>query len=639
MDSRLTSGDLLTKEQLDSHFVVYAGPGSGKTFFLVNNIKNIVSTNSAIINGRERKVLCITYTNAAVDEIQRRLGQYSSIVVVGTIHKFIIDNIILPFQNDLKKIMKKDFGIDIKRTSKITSQMEGLSILHGYGKELINEYLQEKLKCSDLNYSKKILSEVQIDNNAYLDKGVHTIRHSKKISEAHVLDIKKYIWEVIGKLTHDEILYFGYRMLQENSTITYALRVKYPFVFVDEFQDTNPIQTQIIKLLGKKSTTIGVVGDVAQSIYGFQGARPSQFSKFTMPGAKETKNYFIEGNRRSTNNIVNLCNYLRSADVLEQTSIKEYKDIEEEQKSESIPIHFICGNSQEAMEQIKSIVQNGGVVLTRTWSATFSYIQGIDDEQKRILNKIYNSYYLTSIDIRTDIVEHNRVTWVRAFRFIMMLNSAHKSGALIEILEAIELYAPIFNIRRNNTFTAKIILKVRNLLNKTFEELTDSSLVADIIDKFNLILLDEEYDELHEALFNTKKFTLQYLSDFDEQIADQIHKITWGTASKLFYEVFSKNAKYMTVHQAKGLEWDTVIVSVMPAKYDNTNLNNVFKSPSILDETSMDEFVRIYYVACSRCRKALYIHIPDDQNLKAVIRQKIDLYVQDKKCSLEYEFI
>jgi len=639
MAINLTSSDLLTEEQLSSHFAVYAGPGSGKTHFLVNNIKNIVSTHPVITGSNERKVLCITYTNAAVDEIQRRLDRYASSVVVSTIHSFIIDNIIIPFQGDLKKVMKKDFGIDVTRRGKISSQIEGLSILHGYEKEVINEYLQKVIPCSGIDYSKKILSEVEIDNNAYLHGGLHIFSHSKKINSAHVFHIKKYVWEVVGKLTHDEILYFGYRMLQENSTITYALRVKYPFVFVDEFQDTNPLQTKIITLLGEKSTTVGVVGDVAQSIYSFQGAQPSQFSNFTVAGKKETGIYHISGNRRSTANIVSLCNYLRSADVLEQTSIKPYKNDEDKQKSEQIPVRFICGNSPESMEQISALVESGGVVLTRTWAAAFEYIQGINEVQRNVLNKIYNNYFPTSIDIRADIVEHNRVTWVRAFRFIMLLNSAHKSGSLIDVLNAIGLYSPISHIKGNSNFSAKVILKIRKLLDKTFEELTSNSLVVDIIEKFNATLLGVEYKDLQEILFDTNDFTLQYISDFDEKIADQIKKITWDTASKLFSEVFSKDAKYMTVHQAKGLEWDTVIVAAMPTKRDGASLINMFNLPEILGENSVDEFVRIYYVACSRARKSLYIHIPDDQKLKSTIKQQIDLYVQDKNCFLKYEFI
>ncbi len=210
---------------------------------------------------------------------------------------------------------------------------------------------------------------------------------------------------------------------------------------------------------------------------------------------------------------------------------------------------------------------------------------------------------------------------------------------MLDVLNAIGLYSNISHIKRNSAFSTKAILKLRKLLDKTFEGLNSNSLVSNIIDKFNVTLLEEEYNELQKILFDTDGFTLQYISDFEEKIADQIKKITWDTASKLFSEVFSKNAKYMTVHQAKGLEWDTVVVAVMPTEHDQTDLINLFNSPGILGENSIDEFVRIYYVACSRARKSLYIHIPDNQNLKRTIKQQIDSYVQDKKYSLKYEFI
>lgn len=83
---------------------------------------------------------------------------------------------------------------------------------------------------------------------------------------------------------------------------------------MDEFQDTNPLQTMLIKLIGVKSTTIGIIGDIAQSIYSFQGAKPSQFADFAMNGERELAQYVINDNRRSTANIVNFCNYLRQSD-------------------------------------------------------------------------------------------------------------------------------------------------------------------------------------------------------------------------------------------------------------------------------------------------------------------------------------
>ena len=86
MAIKITSGDIFTPEQLEKHAKVYAGPGAGKTHFLVENIKNIVTTNPLITRSRARKVLCVTYTNAAVDEIKRRLDKFTDYIEVHTIH-------------------------------------------------------------------------------------------------------------------------------------------------------------------------------------------------------------------------------------------------------------------------------------------------------------------------------------------------------------------------------------------------------------------------------------------------------------------------------------------------------------------------------------------------------------------------
>ena len=101
------SGDLLTTEELGQHLAIYAGPGAGKTHFLVNNVKRIVESNPKICQSSARKILCITYTNAAVDEIAKRLDGYTDSVEVCTIHNFILKYIIAPFQEDLRRIIEK----------------------------------------------------------------------------------------------------------------------------------------------------------------------------------------------------------------------------------------------------------------------------------------------------------------------------------------------------------------------------------------------------------------------------------------------------------------------------------------------------------------------------------------------------
>lgn len=144
MAIEIKSGEFLSFEQLKHHIKIYAGPGAGKTHFIVENVKNIVQTDSIIKESKERKVLCITYTNAAVNEIKSRLEDYSESVDVYTIHGFIIEYIIKPYQTELKKHMLNDFGIKITNKGRITSQIEGLGILHGYDKVKIFEYINKE---------------------------------------------------------------------------------------------------------------------------------------------------------------------------------------------------------------------------------------------------------------------------------------------------------------------------------------------------------------------------------------------------------------------------------------------------------------------------------------------------------------
>lgn len=619
MSIGINSSDLLTPEQFDSHIKVYAGPGAGKTHFLVENVKNIVTTYPLVVQSKARKVLCITYTNAAVDEIKRRLDRFSASVEVHTIHGFIIEHIIKPFQEDLRQIMQEDFGITINGKGKITSQVEGVGILHGIDKTDIFEFIKSVVKdTEELSYSKKILGEVEVDLAAYLADETVKLRASRQIKDSHIIPIKQYTWSKARKLTHNEILYFGYRILQSNHTALYATRVKFPFIFVDEFQDTNPLQTLLIKLIGSKSTIIGTIGDVAQSIYSFQGAKPSQFLNLNIDGNRALNEYAISGNRRSTANVVNLCNFLRESDsTVIQNSEKCYNSDEEKQSAEKIKIHIISGEEASAKQLINSAIADGAVVLTRTWAAAFSYIQDINEEQERCLKAIYNAYYTSPIDIRSDIVEHNYVTWVRAFKFIFRLWNGYKTGALIEIIAALTLITD-FDTKK---LTPKILTQLKRLTNVVFRDLSAEALTVDIINGFSSQLNEEKYTEL-VSVIGENQFTVPIFDDEDrDEIKTNVSLLSWYTSHKLFTEVFSEDSRYMTVHQAKGREWEKVIVSLEPNSRrdrDNTTLTSMFSDPQLLNEENAEEFTRMYYVACSRAKVDLYIHLKKASDVTAL---------------------
>ena len=616
MVESITSGDILTEEKISNHFKVFAGPGAGKTHFLVENIKNIVINNDLIINSKSRKVACITYTNSAVSEIKDRLDDCLDYVEVSTIHGFIIENIIKPFQQTLKTIMKNDFEISIESKGIISSQIEGLNIFHGIEKERIYEYIKQNSSAfgGELSYSKNDMGKIQVKNEEFLKSIRNGLPYNPvfssppKIRQEHVKAIKEFTWDVVRKLTHDEILYFGYRILQTNPTALYSIRVKFPFIFVDEFQDTNPLQTLLIQLIGNKSTRIGVVGDIAQSIYSFQGATPSDFQSFRIDGTI-TEELSIQGNRRSTDNIVNFCNFLRQSDQnVIQKSIRQYPDDISKKRAESKPIHFVMSN-EKSQEILDSILADDGVVLTRAWSAAFQFITDVDDSQKDLLKKIYNSYYVSPIQIREEITEKNNVTWVRAFRFILNFYESYQSGSFSDMISAFQLYYE-FNIK---SLTSKILFEISNLAKNTFFELSSHELTVDTIKKFNDIVQREEFMNLRYFFNSDGMINIPIFDDLEDQRRKELLcQIEWDTSMKLFTEVFTPNSKYMTVHQAKGLEWKSVFVSLTPIKNERITYSQIFNAPHISNENSEDEFVRILYVACSRAKEDLYINITDN---------------------------
>lgn len=480
--------------------------------------------------------------------------------------------------------MKSDFGVSVDKKGIISSQIEGLGILHGIDKNEIFDFIRKtnsiEFANDEFNYSKKIMGEVEVDNSAYLtsfaDKSTRQmkLKASSKINGKHILPLKKYIWSVVRKLTHNEILYFGYRILESNPTALYAIRVKFPFIFVDEFQDTNPLQTLLIKLIGQKSTVVGVVGDIAQSIYSFQGARPTDFEKFFIDGERKLKEYNISDNRRSTENIVNFCNFLRQSDKhVIQISKRKFETEDEKKKSESKKIHFLIGMTLNVQNIIQSILKNNGVVLTRTWAAAFDYVQDIDKAQVGLLKNIYNSYYNSPVQIREEIVGHNNVAWVRAFRFILGLWESYLNGSFIDIIQSFKLYVDV-DLQR---LTPKIIMQIRKLSEKIFDEVDDCNQTSSIIENFNAEIQKAEYIDFRQTILGTE-FKIPIFDELDrEQLIEAVNGLFWTTSYKLFKQVFSDDSRYMTVHQAKGLEWDKVIVSVMPGSRDKINIGTVNK--------------------------------------------------------------
>ena len=98
---------------------------------------------------------------------------------------------------------------------------------------------------------------------------------------------------------------------------------------------------------------------------------------------------------------------------------------------------------------VNELISSGAVVLTRTWAAAFNYIEGISSEQKNLLRRVYNSYYNSPIDLRSEIAEYSNVTWIRAFKFIFLLYDAFRTKSVENVIKALALYFDIKRLIKN----------------------------------------------------------------------------------------------------------------------------------------------------------------------------------------------
>jgi DNA helicase II / ATP-dependent DNA helicase PcrA len=280
-------------DDFDHHFKVIAGPGAGKTYWLTNHIKNVVRKSDKL--NSVSKIACITYTNVAAEQILSNIGESNESVEISTIHSFLYNNIVKPyafllhdkFKNQLINVEKLDGHEEhIPSFGKIKSWIEKCEPRYKY---LLYKENGRKLTADlrNLMWSVNSFGEcsLSVSEKSTLPK---ELRKS-------ILEYKKLFWNE-GQIHHEDVLYFSYQILHENSTLSTFLSAKFPYIFLDEFQDTNPIQTLIVKLLADSGSIIGVIGDPAQSIYLFQGAKREDFLNFDF---KDINYYKIENNRRS----------------------------------------------------------------------------------------------------------------------------------------------------------------------------------------------------------------------------------------------------------------------------------------------------------------------------------------------------
>ena len=539
---------------------VLAGPGAGKTYWITGQIRQILESGNL---GSTQKIACITYTNKAAQNVEERLGNGEGTLEVSTIHAFLYAHVIKPFFH----LIAEQENFDIK---KLDGHDDEIAIRY----DVLTNIVSLRMKHSAMQFKEYSLLKIfvgkyhwqLIEDEISLKSAVKNQSPLRGFGYKDVMAYKQYVWKEYGLMHHDDVLYFTYKLIKKYPSIIDFLIAKYPFILIDEYQDTNSIQHWIFQHLADAGAKITIIGDKAQSIYKFAGSDINNITSFYVPNLQC---YRIEDNRRSVQPILDFLNIVRND--LNQKSLVE--------GDYGSPMLMI-GEAKDNYVKAKGIC-NQEELVSLSWSNLTANALKLDvsiSGTNNMLNVLNDTY---SSDKRTKFV----------FNCIMAVENAKS----LLMKDAMNYIAKAFHLEKKRLLDKKL----------GFNNLS--------------VLLAKESEYRNKSL-------LDFYNVANDLLYEPLPKITSGKVKAFYskdYLEFAKGVrtndeetKHLTIHKAKGLEFDNVLL-VFDKKEDtldfllNTNLN----------DTKDDH--RLYYVACSRARHRLFLSIPSlNEDEKISIKRK-----------------
>ena len=617
----LNESQRLAVEYCDGPSLVIAGAGSGKTRVLTYKIAWLLEQGMKPWN-----ILALTFTNKAAREMKERIGRLvgqerASRLYMGTFHSIFSHilrveaehlgyngNFTIYDETDSRSLLKaviKEMGLDEKAYkpatvhNRISMAKNHLIMAHEYGQ-------RRELVERDINSKMPAISQIFLN-------------YQNRCKQSNAMDF-------------DDLLTLTYTLFNEHEDIRRKYAERFQFVLVDEYQDTNSVQQRIVLQLTKDHQHVCVVGDDAQSIYGFRGANIDNILDFQQM-FQGTKLFKLEQNYRSTQRIVQAANslikknerqipkdvYSRN-DEGERVILKEaYSDREE--------ASIVCNEIKRLMRK-ENTDYNDFAILYRTNAQSRAF----EDEMLKqgISYRVYGGLSFYQRKEIKDIIAYFRMVVnpndEEAFKRIVNYPTRGIGATTVTKITAcanacgVSLWTVVsnpalFSLDVNKGTLTKLDA-FRSLIEgfiKRFEADDAYQLGHDIITESG-ISKDLYGDNSPEAVArqeNLEEF-LAGLQDFvesrkEEGRLDEITLRDYLQEVSLLTDLDSdgneeerRKVTLMTVHSAKGLEFPTVFVVGLE--------ENIFPSPlSTNSKRELEEERRLLYVAITRAEKHCYL--------------------------------
>lgn len=597
----LNEAQLEAVKSKEGAILVIAGAGSGKTKTLTYRVARLIEDGV-----KPENILLLTFTKKAAAEMLSRativLDNRCEKVAGGTFHSFA--NIILRKYSKL---------LGLKNNFTIMDRADCEDVInHIVGQMFSKKEKRFPKKSTLLDIYSKSINKVTPTKKIIADEFPQFIHCEDKIIEVH----KAYVAykRENSVLDYDDLLLYVKLLLENNEALRKRLSNEYKYIMVDEYQDTNTLQADVIRLLASEHNNIMAVGDDAQSIYSFRGANYRNILDFPKM-FENTRIIKLEQNYRSTQNILKFTNAIIEK-AKEKYTKKLFSDIVSPQvpalicaKDTQMEADFICQRILELLDE--DINLSDICVLTR--NARMSYNLEIELSKRAIpFQKFGGPKFMETAHIK-DIIAHLRVILnpddVISLTRILLLLKGIGSSTVNNIMPVVKghLNPDVKLLPSNKTQSLTPLFSTLGELRDVLPKKKPEEIVEAVINYYRPILKDK-YDDFSKREKDLDHF--EYLSTQYSNLEDFISDLALEPPDASVEGMYKKNSDdealtISTIHSAKGLEWDTVfIIGAVDGRFPSAYSFN--------SEEEMDEELRLMYVAATRAKNNLYITYPVD---------------------------
>lgn len=572
----------------EPYLKVIAGAGSGKTSVLTNRIAYLVRDR----NVNEKNILAITFTNKAANEMKERVSKL--------LEREVFLGLITTFHSYCLRVLKEDINV--------IGYNRDFVIIDGDDQKALLREINKKLNYdSDMFNARSIIAYISNHKNKYYPDYLDS--YTKKVYNEFYEEYEKKL-KANNYLDFDDLIIKCVEIFKKHEHILEKWRFRYTYIHVDEFQDTNEIQYELIKMIAH-DLNLFIVGDPDQTIYTWRGARIDYIMNFEKDFVP-SKVIKLEYNYRSQQGILDAANSLIKKNInrVEKTLLPT---IETQDKV----VHFIGDNS----------IDEANYVVDKI----FEIVNEEDDVNYNDFAILYRSNYISRVfeqrllqaNIDYQIVGGQRFFERKEIKDVLAYLQLIVHGddlSLMRIINVPKRKIGEASIEKINDYASEYHLSayqvIKDYLNDINLSTTQKENLSELVSNIESLRQEEDVSEVIRYILENINILEDYYNNSleyqkREENIQELYNYALSEPKTIneFLQDVSLDSTYedqdgykvnlMSIHRAKGLEFKYVFVVYL--------CDGIFPSIHSLDKINLEEERRLAYVSFTRAKDKLFL--------------------------------